>query len=63
MHYPFLTKGNKDLTRMSKDGNPNSRVLRVTLDDFLTQRETDHQMVMNFLDLPLIHSSVSLPIG
>ena len=61
--YHFLMKGNEDLTRGCEDGNPNSRLKRATLDDFLTQREMGNHLALNFLDLPLIHSSVSLPIG
>ena len=34
-----------------------------TIDDFYRQRDETGRPVLNFLDLPLMQSSVALPIG
>lgn len=57
-----LTWTSEDLTKIRENGL-NDSLLRATLDDFLTQRESENRTVLNFLDLPLMHSSISLPIG
>lgn len=58
----LLTVIGKDLTKVRENGL-NDSLLRATLDDFLAQRESENRTVLNFLDLPLMHSSISLPIG
>ena len=53
----------KDLTVDYPEGNPNERLYQATLDDFFSQRESNTRAILNFMDLPLNQSSVSVPMG